>query len=479
MLHGERASAMNKYQARRPGRPPTARFALAPRLSASLSTLSSPQAFLALGMLITGSINTIANKLADGERSKGVWADGCPASPPPAAPPPPNFPLSPGLAPPPPAQACKFIHPFFQALVMFIGEASCLVVFFSDRCVRSARGQPVEKVQPFNKFIFLLPACCDMTATSLMYIGLLLTYASFFQMLRSSVVLFTAIISRVFLKKQLQPFHWVGCALVLAGTVIVGLDSVINPAKDASSSAPNATLGNALVIASQLIVAIQMCVEEVFVGAANVAPLLAVGLEGVFGASMLTLLLIPMYYAIPGIENLSETSQHFEDSYDALLQLGNNAVLLLWVLGGLFSIAFFNFFGISVTKNMSAAHRMVLDSLRTMVVWGYSLATGQAFSWLQLGGCAPPTASLRHRAGPRGRLARRSAPFAGQSRTARLLVGLEIAGLWCFSSAPSCTMRSSGCAASLPPSPPSPSCSVRTRRAAGQSAPPAWTTAAR
>ena len=34
---------------------------------------------------------------------------------------------------------------------------------------------------------------------------------------------------------------------------------------------------------------------------------------------------------------------------------------------GLISIAFFNFFGISVTKDMSAAHRMVLDSLRTLV----------------------------------------------------------------------------------------------------------------
>ena len=44
---------------------------------------------------------------------------------------------------------------------------------------------------------------------------------------------------------------------------------------------------------------------------------------------------------------------------------------------------------------MSAAHRMVLDSLRTMVVWGFSLCVyavdpskGQKFSWLQLFGFA-------------------------------------------------------------------------------------------
>ena len=48
--------------------------------------------------------------------------------------------------------------------------------------------------------------------------------------------------------------------------------------------------------------------------------------------------------------------------------------MLTAVLAMLCSIAFFNFFGISVTKHMSAAHRMVLDSLRVMVVWGFGLA---------------------------------------------------------------------------------------------------------
>ena len=50
-----------------------------------------------------------------------------------------------------------------------------------------------------------------------------------------------------------------------------------------------------------------------------------------------------------------------------------------------FSIAFFNFFGISVTKKMSAAHRMVLDSVRTCVVWTAGLVFfGEKFSILQL-----------------------------------------------------------------------------------------------
>ena len=49
------------------------------------------------------------------------------------------------------------------------------------------------------------------------------------------------------------------------------------------------------------------------------------------------------------------------------------------------SIAFFNFAGISVTKEMSATTRMVLDSIRTLVIWGVSMAIGwQKFEYLQL-----------------------------------------------------------------------------------------------
>ena len=42
--------------------------------------------------------------------------------------------------------------------------------------------------------VFLPPALCDMTATSVQYIGLTLTYASSFQMLRGAVIIFTGII---------------------------------------------------------------------------------------------------------------------------------------------------------------------------------------------------------------------------------------------------------------------------------------------
>ncbi len=46
------------------------------------------------------------------------------------------------------------------------------------------------------------------------------------------------------------------------------------------------------------------------------------------------------------------------------------------IIGTLISIAFFNFAGVSVTREMSATTRMVLDSLRTLTVWFVSVCIG-------------------------------------------------------------------------------------------------------
>jgi hypothetical protein len=53
--------------------------------------------------------------------------------------------------------------------------------------------------------------------------------------------------------------------------------------------------------------------------------------------------------------------------------------------GTILSIAFFNFAGITVTKEISATTRMVLDSVRTLFIFGVSLALRwQTFYWLQV-----------------------------------------------------------------------------------------------
>lgn len=55
---------------------------------------------------------------------------------------------------------------------MFLGEFSCLVAFYLLMCRDRRRAEPIlATAQPFNPLLFLPPALCDMTGTSIMYVG--------------------------------------------------------------------------------------------------------------------------------------------------------------------------------------------------------------------------------------------------------------------------------------------------------------------
>ena len=75
---------------------------------------------------------------------------------------------------------------------------------------------------------------------------------------------------------------------------------------------------------------------------------------------VLTILLVPFGYIDTGSKLWGHSPEEpyvLEDSIDGLTQLGNNWQLLFAFCGTIVSIAFFNFSGISVTKEMSATTR--------------------------------------------------------------------------------------------------------------------------
>lgn len=318
--------------------------------------------FLAAGMVITGSFNTLSNKWADQSCAVGRYPDVN------------NTASSDNTCP---EGEHVFDHPFVQSFAMFIGEFSCLLVFYIVLCRNKSQNKPLELPNPdFNRWVMLAPAICDCLATSMMNIGLNLTYASVFQMLRGSVVIFTGIFSVIFLGRKLYCFHWVGMFFVLCGLALVGLSSVID-STGSDAGARNPVLGNIFVIFAQLIVAGQMVIEEKFVAGYNVPALLAVGLEGFFGFVIVAILVAGMFYVnAPDALQAPGLNGKMEDVIDAVTMIGNSAAIAVALGGNVISIAFFNFFGISVTKEMSATTRMVLDSLRTVVIWLVCLALG-------------------------------------------------------------------------------------------------------
>lgn len=326
------------------------------------------QTILAFTLVITGSINTLSTKWADNIESEG--SDG---------------------------NTRKFEHPFVQACAMFFGEFLCLLTFKAIYYQLRRRNDGTEDRhdlvkgnREFNPFILFVPAMCDMIATSIMYVALNLTYASSFQMLRGSVIIFVGVLSVAFLNRNLVSREWTGILFIIIGLATVGLSDIISDdGASASYSRNNVITGDLLIILSQIIAAVQMVYEERYVAGLDIPALQAVGWEGFFGFSILGLLLIPMYFIkmFPPFNNNAHGV--LEDLPDALVQMGNNYQLILAIMGTIVSIAFFNFAGISVTKEISATTRMVLDSVRTVVIWMVSLALSwQKFHYLQIFGFA-------------------------------------------------------------------------------------------
>lgn len=329
-----------------------------------MSVSAGYKVFLAGGMLVFGSINTITTKTADMVNATG--REGFPAHP--------------------------FTHPYLQGVGMFLGEFSCLIVYYLIRLFTMIRNRGSAEQQTShtacNPLLFILPALCDMCATSTVYFGLNFTYASSFQMLRGSVIIFTTLMSIIFLRRRVFKHQWVGVVFVMCGLATVGIaDILFSDHPDMRTQ--DIIMGDTLVIIAQLITACQMVVEEKFISG-GIHPLQAVGWEGFWGALVLGSLLYPLSHFNVGERFAPHTPYHtLEDVTDGLLQMKNNPTIIYATLGNMVSIACFNFFGISVTKHMAATTRMVLDSMRTIVIWGYSIGIGwQKFVPLQLAGFA-------------------------------------------------------------------------------------------
>merc|ERR1712223_1428878 len=119
---------------------------------------------------------------------------------------------------------------------------------------------------------------------------------------------------------------------------------------DTDHSGNEQLIGDVLIVCAQIIVASQMVYEEKVVSKYGVPALQAVGWEGTFGFLTLATLLIPFYFIPVGPQFGNNPRHVLEDAYDGLYQLAHNPLLATAFCGTVISIAFFNFAGISVTK---------------------------------------------------------------------------------------------------------------------------------
>lgn len=105
----------------------------------------------------------------------------------------------------------------------------------------------------------------------------------------------------------------------------------------------------------------------------SVAPLVAVGWEGFFGA--LSIILMMPFFPILR-PTLPPAYESFFDLSRGLTQMLNTPTVLWSGVAIAISISLFNFFGLSVTRHVSATARSLTDTCRTLSIWIISLGLG-------------------------------------------------------------------------------------------------------
>ena len=171
-----------------------------------------------------------------------------------------------------------------------------------------------------------------------MNLGLIYSTVSIFQMVRSSIVGFSAIFSLIFLSRRFLGYEWGAVAAILIGTTLVCMQ--------------DEWIGPAYLCVAQLFVAGQFVLEEYLMDRYRLHPLKAMGIEGAFGT---VLLVVAMIFAV---------AIDLGDMRAGVLQLFDDYVLWQSALVLALMVALFNFFGLAVSTPVGVPGRSIIDTLR-------------------------------------------------------------------------------------------------------------------
>ena len=239
-----------------------------------------------------------------------------------------------------------------------------------------------------SPLLLAIPATCDFTGSTLMFIALTMVPASTYQMMRGFINVITPLLSVIFLKAKLHRHHWTAVAMILLGVAEVGFVAVHYSGDDGSEGLVGSVgVGIVLILIAQLFTGTMFIVEEKLLGDYYLDPMKAVGLEGMWGLSYY-MLLLPIMQAIKCTNSLCNFG-YLENSSYAFAQMADNGVIIWESIGMMASIACFNVCGITVTKIATAGQRATIDTSRTLIIWACScLFLGEAFHWEAIFGFA-------------------------------------------------------------------------------------------
>jgi hypothetical protein len=198
-------------------------------------------------------------------------------------------------------------------------------------------------------------------------------------------------LSYLLLRIRLEPFRVFALFAVVIGVCLVGVSPILipdqasNESNDEDKHLPelknklNGTSGILIILAAQIIQALQFVVEEKIMTRYTVHPIKMVGLEGFFGMATIFAVMSVVYPL-------------FGHDTDGLLDIGSGAKQILadinissLTIASTVVVGAFYYFGMAITHHVCATTRSTVDCSRTLFIWLISLALGwEVFNWIQV-----------------------------------------------------------------------------------------------
>ena len=273
-----------------------------------------------------------------------------------------------------------FDKPIFQALVMFAGMSLC---FFIDKLVSFYKRQTSETKQyqqledsdnipeeEGNVLYILIPTTFDLIASAIMTFGLIYTPASIFQMLRGAMIIFSTILSRIFIGKKIRYSQLTGVIIACCAVVMVGAAAIGTPQTGLNETSGWQTfMGICLILIAQFIQACQLVAEEFFMKKVNIPPMRIVAFEGIFGFLETVMIAVPFAYFMPGTDYSSMKHNSLENTIDSFICVFSNWQMIVIMIVFAVSVFGLNVYGMQVTSHFSSIFRTIMESMRTACVW--------------------------------------------------------------------------------------------------------------
>jgi drug/metabolite transporter (DMT)-like permease len=348
-------------------------------------------------MILTGSINTIFNKILQKMRGKEILFEQH------------HWIITFGMF------IGEMVSVFFYAYIVIKKKKKANEQKKKEEETKKNEEELVSKPEPLEEeddeekesklppvptnLIFAITASCDLMATTINTFGLTYLTTSMFQMMRGLELFFVCLWSRVFLKNPIYRHAFLGVGSLIFGLSIVGLNAILY---DDKKVAKNPTVGIILLCTSQFFSSTEYVIQEKFIKYYDVHPFQLVGFEGTWGAIMYAILLTIFQFVSCDDWNDSlrngicfvddEDNSYIEDTKFAFEQMMDNIGLLIVYLCYIISIALYNVVGIMLTKLVSSTARAVVDTVRTVFIWLFFLCfepvdgTKETFHILQLVG---------------------------------------------------------------------------------------------